>query len=77
MVEGKVPSLIDDIFSNNITDIVLSGNICMQLSEHFLNLPLLKETKLTSIKFACMAETGLNITTGFSLQGGTGGIPPL
>ena len=35
VVENKSPSLIDNIFSNNITDIVLSGNIYMQLSEHF------------------------------------------
>ena len=35
VVDGSMPSLIDNIFSNNITDSVISGNIYMQLSEHF------------------------------------------
>ena len=35
VVEGQIPSLIENIFSNNINDFVISGNIYFQLSEHF------------------------------------------
>ena len=35
VVINQVPSLIDNIFSNNISDAVLSGNIYLTLSEHF------------------------------------------
>ena len=35
VVDGQTPSLIDNIFSTNITDAVLSGNIYLTLSEHF------------------------------------------
>ena len=35
VAEGQIPSLIDNIFSNNINDFVVSGNIYFQLSEHF------------------------------------------
>ena len=46
VVENKNPSLIDNIFSNNITDIVLSGNIYMQLSEHFSQFASIKRDKI-------------------------------
>ena len=35
VVEGQTPSLIDNIFSTNISDGVQSGNIFLTLSEHF------------------------------------------
>ena len=35
VVDRQVPSLIDNIFSNNINDFVKSGNIYLILSEHF------------------------------------------
>ena len=35
VVASQVPSLIDNIFSNNISDTVLGGNIYLTLSEHF------------------------------------------
>ena len=35
VVNNQVPSLIDNIFSSNISDAVLSGNIYLTLSEHF------------------------------------------
>ena len=35
VVEGQRPSLIDNIFSNNIDNFVVSGNIYFKLSEHF------------------------------------------
>ena len=46
VVEDKAPSLIDNIFSNNISDIVLSGNIYMQLSEHFSQFASVKRDKI-------------------------------
>ena len=35
VVDGQVPSLIDNIFSTNISDTVIGGNIYLTLSEHF------------------------------------------
>ena len=35
VVNNQVPSLIDNIFSTNISDAVFSGNIYFTLSEHF------------------------------------------
>ena len=35
VVDDQTPSLIDNIFSNQSSNIVLSGNIYLQLSEHF------------------------------------------
>ena len=35
VVEGQEPSLIDNIFSNNISDNTTSGNIYLTLSEHY------------------------------------------
>ena len=41
-----MPTLIDNIFSNNITDHVQSGNIYMQLSEHFSQFASVKRDKI-------------------------------
>ena len=46
VVEGQMPSLIDNIFSNNIYDIVLSGNIYFNLSEHFSQFASIKRNKI-------------------------------
>ena len=35
VVEGQVPSLVDNIFTNNSGEEILSGNIYLTLSEHF------------------------------------------
>ena len=35
VVDNQEPSLIDNIFTNNISDEVTSGNIYLTLSEHF------------------------------------------
>ena len=35
VVDSQTPSLIDNIFSNNIQDTVVGGNIYLTLSEHF------------------------------------------
>ena len=35
VVDGNIPSLIDNIFSNNIDHETVSGNIYLNLSEHF------------------------------------------
>ena len=46
VVEYQEPSLIDNIFSNNITDEILSGNIYFTLSEHFSQFASIKREKL-------------------------------
>lgn len=46
VVEGQVPSLIDNIFSNNINDKILSGNIYLNLSEHFSQFASIKRNKI-------------------------------
>ena len=46
VVEGQMPSLIDNIFSNNIYDIVFSGNIYFNLSEHFSQFASIKRNKI-------------------------------
>ena len=46
VVEGKMPTLIDNIFSNNFTDHIRSGNIYMQLSEHFSQFASVKRDKI-------------------------------
>ena len=35
VVENQTPSLIDNIFCNNLADEIISGNIYLTLSEHF------------------------------------------
>ena len=35
VVEGQIPSLIDNIFTKNLGDEILAGNIYLNLSEHF------------------------------------------
>ena len=35
VVENQIPSLIDNIFSNNLSDEIISRNIYITLSEHF------------------------------------------
>ena len=35
VVEGQIPSLIDNIFTNNVGEEILAGNIYLSLSEHF------------------------------------------
>ena len=46
VVEGQVPSLIDNIFSNNINYKILSGNIYLNLSEHFSQFSSIKRAKI-------------------------------
>ena len=46
VVEGQIPSLIDNIFSNNINDFVQSGNIYFNLSEHFSQFASMKREKI-------------------------------
>ena len=46
VVENQVPSLIDNIFSNNLSDEILSGNIYLTLSEHFCQFASVKREKL-------------------------------
>ena len=50
VVENQEPSLIDNIFSNNITDEIISGNIYLTLSEHFSQFASVKREKLDDKK---------------------------
>ena len=46
VVDNQEPSLIDNIFSNNITDEIVSGNIYLTLSEHFSQFACVKREKI-------------------------------
>ena len=46
VIEGKSATLIDNIFSNNTDDMVLSGNIYVQFSEHFSQFASVKREKI-------------------------------
>ena len=46
IVENQIPSLIDNIFSNNIYDEICSGNIFLTLSEHLSQFASIKRHKL-------------------------------
>lgn len=46
VVENQEPSLIDNIFSNNISDEISSGNLYLTLSEHFSQFASIKRYKL-------------------------------
>ena len=46
VVEGQTPSLIDNIFSNNTSSIILSGNIYFQISEHFSQFASIQHDKI-------------------------------
>ena len=46
VVEGQVPSLIDNIFSNNVSDEKVSGNIYLTLSEHLSQFASINREKL-------------------------------
>ena len=46
VVENQTPSLIDNIFCNNLSDEIISGNIYLTLSEHFCQFASMKREKL-------------------------------
>ena len=46
VVEGQNPSLLDNIFSNSTNNIILSGNIYFQLSEHFSQFASIQHDKI-------------------------------
>ena len=46
VVDNQMPSLIDNIFSNNLSDEITSGNIYLTLSEHFSQFASVKREKL-------------------------------
>ena len=50
VVNNQEPSLIDNIFSNNIADEIISGNIYLTLSEHFSQFASMKRPKLDKRK---------------------------
>ena len=56
VVDNQEPSLIDNIFSNNISDEIISGNIYLTLSEHFSQFASIKRTKLDTRKVKLFAR---------------------
>ena len=46
VVDNNIPSIIDNIFSNNLSDEITSGNIYLTLSEHFSQFASIKREKL-------------------------------
>ena len=46
IVENQEPSLIDNIYSNNVSDEIVSGNIYLTLSEHLSQFASIKRDKL-------------------------------
>ena len=50
VVHNQEPSLIDNIFSNNIADEIISGNIYLTLSEHFSQFASVKRPELSKSK---------------------------
>ena len=51
VVDGQEPSLIDNIFSNNVSDEIISGNIYLTISEHFSQFASVKrEKKVDTVK---------------------------
>ena len=51
VVEGQRPSLIDNIFTNNLKDEISSGNIHLRLSEHFSQFASVNRSKIDIKKF--------------------------
>ena len=46
IVENQIPSVIDNIFSNNICEEITAGNIFIMFSEHFSQFISVKKEKL-------------------------------
>ena len=46
VVENQTPSLIDNIFCNNLSDDIISGNIYLTLSEHFCQFASVNKEKI-------------------------------
>ena len=46
VIDNQIPSLIDNIFSNNLSDEITSGNIYLTLSEHFCQFASVKREKI-------------------------------
>ena len=46
VVDNQTPSLIDNIFCNNLSDEIISGNIYLTLSEHFCQFATTKREKI-------------------------------
>ena len=45
-MDNQTPSLIDNIFSNNLSDEITSGNIYLTLSEHFCQFASVRREKI-------------------------------
>ena len=51
VVDNQTPSLIDNIFCNNLSDEIISGNIYLTLSEHFCQFASTKSDKIDMYAF--------------------------
>ena len=56
VVENQTPSLIDNIFCNNLSDDIISGNIYLTLSEHFCQFASIKSQQLDIKKISIYAR---------------------
>ena len=56
VVENQTPSLIDNIFCNNLSNDIISGNIYLTLSEHFCQFASIKSQKLDIKKITIYAR---------------------
>ena len=61
VVDGNVPSLIDNIFSNNIGNDILAGNIYFTLSEHFSQFASINRGKIDIKKIIMFGRDYLQI----------------
>ena len=46
MIDNQIPSLTDNIFSNNLSDEITIGNIYLTLSEHFCQFDSVRREKI-------------------------------
>ena len=63
MVEGQTPSLIENIFSNNMKHLVLAGNIYITFSEHFSQFASVKRSKIDIKKIVMFGRDESNFST--------------
>ena len=62
VVSGQTPSLIDNIFSNNIKDFIRAGNIVVNLSEHFSQFASIKRDKIDVKKITMFGRDESNFS---------------
>ena len=55
-VTSSTSTLIDNIFSNDVTSSISSGNILIQISDHFPQFPILKNSALDYTNCSCIVH---------------------